>query len=450
MVLGSGIYRPGSAGTDGGYRVLCPGRSRARARVPPIYAGRPRENSSGLCYDSVLGLPLTFRAALTSRRTFVANALATAASLAGCGRRRAQRYRAFLYIASGAENAIVISDLANFRRAGSIPMGAKPTQILSARGKVFAICAASQAVLHIDPAHHAVRARITVGGPIAGAALTTGADYLVVARTEPPALVLVDTATAKIVRHTNLPGIPQAIAASDTQAAVVLANGSSGASSIARVHIPGGELLSVATPGAGLLSALDYRSDGRTIFAAAPEQKQIVTMDAVSGSILARLPVPIRPGRFCTDGTGGQVFVTGAPHEDQLVIFSPYQNQIDQTLYAGRAPYGMTVAPTWNLLFLTSPEAGVVTVIDIATRGIKASIRTGGSPREILIAASGKDPEEYAFAVDSDSGEVAVIHIPVVMERNGDAVIAAAPKPVFTVFHGGADPQSAVIVPYEG
>jgi hypothetical protein len=110
----------------------------------------------------------------------------------------------------------------------------------------------------------------------------------------------------------------------------------------------------------------------------------------------------------------------------------------------------MTVAPTRNLLFLTNPEAGVVTVISIATLGIAASIRTGGSPREILIAASGSEPEEYAFAVDSDSGEVAVIHIPVVLERNGDAAIAAAPKPVFTVFHGGAEPQSAVIVPYEG
>ena len=56
--------------------------------------------------------------------------------------------------------------------------------------------------------------------------------------------------------------------------------------------------------------------------------------------------------------------------------------------------------------------------------------------------------EDYVFVVDEDSGDVSVIHIPAVLHKRGDAIVAEAPKPVFAMFHGGAEPQSAVIVPY--
>jgi YVTN family beta-propeller protein len=110
----------------------------------------------------------------------------------------------------------------------------------------------------------------------------------------------------------------------------------------------------------------------------------------------------------------------------------------------------MAVAPVWNLLFLSNPDAGDVTILDIQNRRIIASIRTGGHPREILVALSPESAtqEEYAFAVDGDSGDVSVIHIPTVQHKSGDAFIAEPPKPVFAVFHSGAAPQSAVIVPY--
>src|ERR1019366_382333 len=108
----------------------------------------------------------------------------------------------------------------------------------------------------------------------------------------------------------------------------------------------------------------EYRRDGETLFAAASDSRQIVSLDAATGAVLARLPVPIRPARFCVDGTGGQVFVTGADRDAQLMIFSPFQNQVDQTLYAtGHALFGMAVAPIRGLLFLSNPDAGEVTIV---------------------------------------------------------------------------------------
>ncbi len=356
-------------------------------------------------------------------------------------------------MASGSEKAVVVSDLSSFRRSGSISLGTVPDQVLNANGKLYAVCGASQTVVHMDPLRRTITGKIAVGGKIAGAALTTDGKYLAIATIEPAGVVLIDTGTDTIKQRTSLPGIPRAVAAASTQVAVLmdsLRDEQPASSVLARISIPEAALLGVSRIGAGAVTALGYRKDGETIFVAAPDSRQIISLDAASGAVLARLPVPIRPARFCVDGTGGQVFVTGADNEAQLVIFKPYQNEIDQTLYAGHALFGMAVAPVRNRLFLSNPDAGTVTILNIETRHIEASVRTGGNPREILIGTSRDSAaeEEYAFVVDGDTGDVFVIHIPVMLHKSGDAFIAEPPKPVFAVFHGGAQPKSAVIIPY--
>jgi DNA-binding beta-propeller fold protein YncE len=358
-----------------------------------------------------------------------------------------------MFMASASEKAVVVSDLSSFRRSGSIPLGVVPDQVLNANDKLYAVCSVNQTVVHIDPLQRTIIRKIAVGGRIAGAALTTDGKYLAVATAQPAAVVLIDTSTDTVVRRTALQGTPRAIAAAGAQVAVLLDStlaGSAFSSLLARVSVPDATLLGVSHIGAGNLTALGYRKDEETIFVAAPDARQIISLDAKSGGVLARLPVPIRPARFCVDGTGGQIFVTGADSEAQLVIFSPYQNEIAETLYAGHALFGMAVAPVRNRLFLSNPDAGTVTILNIETRHIEASVRTGGNPREILIGPSPNSAteEEYAFVVDGGTGDVFVIHIPVMIHKSGDAFIAEPPKPVFAVFHGGAQPQSAVIIPY--
>ncbi|MDE3195064.1 MAG: hypothetical protein KGN84_01885 [Acidobacteriota bacterium] len=348
-------------------------------------------------------------------------------------------------MASAAEKAIDIADLAEFRHSGSIPLGGIPNQVLTARGKLYVVCSADRTVVRIDPFNRKITGRIAAGGTIAGAALTSDGAFLALALNQPSAIVLIDTASDTITHRVALPHPAKAIAAAAKQVAALLNSGD-----LARVSVPEGGLLGINSSGSGSPTAIDYRKDGKTLFVASPDARQIVSFDADTGAMLARLPVPIRPARFCTDGTGGQVFVTGADLDARLVIFSPYQNEIDETFYAGHSLFGMAVAPVRNLLFLSNPGAGDVTIVDIETRRIISSVSMGGKPREILIAASpdGKTPEEYAFVVDGETGDVSVIHIPVVVRKSRDAIIAEPPKPVFAVIRSGAQPQSAVIIPY--
>ena len=310
------------------------------------------------------------------------------------------------------------------------------------------MCAADQTIVLIDPAHRTITGKIGVGGKIASTTLTDDGNWLAVAVSQPAAVIFIDTRSDKIVRRRcRLACRPP----SSEQIAVLLEPTAQSANSsrLVRINIADGKLIGVSLVGTGLLSALDYRKDGETIFVAAPDARQIIS--------LTRLPGRFSRGCLCRFAlhdsarmNRGQVFVTGADSEAQLVIFKPYQNEIDQTLYAGHALFGMAVAPVRRYLFLSNPDAGDVTILDIETRRILASVRTGGNPREILVAPSpdSTTPEEYAFVVDGETGDVSVIHIPVVLHKSGDAFIAEPPKPIFAVFHGGARPQSAVIIPY--
>ncbi len=352
-----------------------------------------------------------------------------------------------MFVASASERGVVVSDLSSFRRSGVIALGGVPDQVLSARGKVFALCFENQTVAQIDPISRAITATTSVGGKIAAAALTTDGRWLAVAVSQPAGVVMLDTASGKVARRAVLPGSPHAIAASLNQLAALTTN--SKATSLARISVSDGALLGVSPIGAGEITAIGYRKDGGTIFVGASDSREIVSLNSANAAVLARLPVPIRPARFCAHEDGGQVFVTGADMEPRLVIFSPYQNQIDQTVYAGRALSAVAAAPVRNLLFLSNASAGDVTIMDIFSRRVIASIRTGGSPGEILVAPAPRagGEEEYAFVVDTVTGDVSVLHIPVILQKS-QVFIAEHPKPVFAVFHGGANPQSAVIVPY--
>ncbi len=88
-------------------------------------------------------------------------------------------------MASAAENAIVVADLSSFKRSGSIPLDAAPDQVLSAHGKLFAVCDANQTIVSIDPLRRTIQKKIALGGKIAGVALSSDGRYLAVAASRP-------------------------------------------------------------------------------------------------------------------------------------------------------------------------------------------------------------------------------------------------------------------------
>jgi YVTN family beta-propeller protein len=361
-----------------------------------------------------------------TRRTLLAGA-----ALAGCSRKLATRYFGWLFVASAAERGIAVADLSQFRHVTTIPLNQTPGQVLRAGGKLLVTCPEAHLLCEIDQGHFTVARQLTLPGRIIAASVAPDARSVAVVTEQPSTLCLVDPVSLRLKKQVQLRDAPAVLDVIGSMAVVASASGDS----IIRVSLPDCRIMG-STAAGSRCAVIRFRQDGKEILGGLPETKQIVTLDAATGTLLARLPLAFAPARFSYDLYGGQMFVTGAS-DDTLAIVSPYQREVDQTIIAGRTPFGMAVSFTRNLLLVTNPGSGDVTILDIETRKLSASVHVGGIPGEVLLTPD----EEYALVISQDSGDVAVIRLLTVLDRS------VKTKPLFTVIPMGAQPQSAVILP---
>jgi YVTN family beta-propeller protein len=349
-----------------------------------------------------------------------------------CGRTLAKRYDGWLYVASGSEQCVAVADLAEFRRMSNIPLPQRPDFLFASPTRVYAASRDGAALFEIDPMKASLSGRIALTGMPVRAHLLPDGDSALVLTDNPAALLRVDLAKRRVVVRLALPAPPQDMDVSGLMAAVTFP----ARHEIARIVIPQLSMAGITDVGVGCAPVL-IRKDGKLILAGAAAERQIVTLDARSGALIARLPVPIAPARFCFNGDGGQMFVSGEG-ADVVAIVSPYQSEVGETIIAGRTPSAMAVSDARNLLFVTNPGSGDLTILDIDTRHLSASVHVGEEPGDILLTPDG----EYALVVDRLSGNVSVIRITAVLDHKVRA------KPLFTVFPTAADARSAIIVPY--
>jgi YVTN family beta-propeller protein len=354
--------------------------------------------------------------------------------LAGCSRKLATRYFGWLFVASATERGIAVADLTEFRHATTIPLDFAPAQVIHVGAKVLVTCPEARTLIDLDLAHFKPGRKLVLPGKIVSAAGHPDGKSLILIIDQPSALVILDPVSLRVKKQIKLPAAPSGLALSDSMAAVTSAMGS-----VVRVSLPDCKMLG-STALDAKCGPIQFRKDGKMLLTGLPELNQIATIDAATGSLLARLPLAFPPARFINDN-GGQMFVTApvSASQDRIAIVSPYQSEVDQTIIAGRTPLGMAVSAKRNLLLVTNPGSGDLTILDIDTRGLAASVHVGGNPGEVLLTAD----EEYALVISQESGDVSVVRMNTVLDRS------VKTKPLFTVFPMGGSPQSAVIVAKE-
>ena len=115
---------------------------------------------------------------------------------------------------------------------------------------------------------------------------------------------------------------------------------------------------------------------------------------------------------------------------------NPYQNEVDQTILAGRTPGAMLTAGSPELLLVANAASGDLSIIDIDTRHVSASVHVGQQPGSILMTPN----NEFVLVLNRVSGDVAAIRLKTVLDHKNKT------KPLFTVVPVGAEPVSAVIM----
>jgi YVTN family beta-propeller protein len=361
--------------------------------------------------------------------------LASSAAVLGCGRRKATRYPGYCFVANHGAHSIALVDLSSFRLLRNIRVDAAPAAVLRhpELPRVMALAHSPATVYEIDAATFAVTRQTHAGVQAAGMLLASDNVLWVLCR-EPAALVEIPLDSLRPRRRIPLPDAPDDFDVSGRQAAVVSRSG--GTLVFANLeHAAIVRTVAVTRD----TSIVRFQQKGAQVIAGSPSDHSVSMLDAATGALLVRLPIPVEPRHLCFSADEGQIFISG-PGRDAVVIVYPYQTEIGETILAGRAPAAMAVtgANGANYLLVTNPETNTVTALDVDTRRLAAVVSVGREPRHILVTPD----RQYALVLNEGSGDLAVIRIASLTAHR------YKPTPLFTLIPVGEKPVDAAVITF--
>lgn len=363
-----------------------------------------------------------------NRRAF----LASAAALAGCGRKPKPGFSGFAFVANEEGKAIAAVDLTALAVVRHVRLDHSPTKLLSdaARKMVYALTP-ENGMLHEISAAKLQRERwVALGGhPLDMRLSAKGSIWVLL--DEPRQLVEVSFGQLEVARRIPLPEQPVSFDVSLEQPRAVVSFGA--AALVGAVDLDSGSLTRVDC---GAVSGLvRFRKDGRQ-WIVAHRDPRISFFDTVSSKLVVRVPLAMRPDHFCFKDNGGELFVTGEGSDGVAIVF-PYWTEVAETILAGSGPAAMAASPitkdTPELLFVTNPKAGQLSIIHIESRKLVASLQMGAEPSHVVITPD----NQYILVLNQQSGDMAVL--------TQSAARRAKFPTLLTMVPVGSKPVSAVV-----
>jgi YVTN family beta-propeller protein len=360
---------------------------------------------------------------MCNRRYF----LLSAAGLAACSRDLAKPFNGLVYVASQAARSVSVVSLSRFRLSKQIALDAEPTEVLTNNSRVLILTPANGGITELNAADGTVLKRHRIASSAISMRLAPDGKSVWTLSRDPQALIQLDLITQRVTRSIKL---PKPATGFDLSTAAPLAVVGAPAMLI---NLEAGRVQRALAIG-GEPTLLRFRPDGKQVLAAHPSARVLSIADVETGRLLVKLPMPIEPERFCFSlDNGGQMFVTGKGM-DAVVIVSPYQTAIDETLLAGRAPGSMTVDR--SNLYVANPTSGDITVIAIADRRLLARIPVGQDPVQVMVTPD----NQYILVLNRGSSDLSVIRVSKI-----GADLRGKGAPLFTVVPLGASPVNGAI-----
>jgi YVTN family beta-propeller protein len=369
--------------------------------------------------------------ALLSRRAFL---LTPAAAALSCRRRRGTGYDGYAYVANEEGQAVAAVDLNSFTLARHIRLPGSPTVVASARDAVYALTPASGAVHEISPASLTLRRSIQVARTAVSMRASIDGSAIWVLCRQPRALARLDLTRLRVQTQIPLPLDPVDFDLSPAAEEAVVTFGEAGSVGLLDLARRECRLVELGRP----LSLARFRSDGRQVLVGNAEQRLLSVVDVRMGRLVVHLPLAVQPRNFCFKSDGGQLLITGLGM-DALVVVYPYTTEVAETVLAGREPGFMAECATGDTdyVFVTNPQSGQVTILDIDARKVVAVVAVGAGPAYVTPTPDG----QYALVLNRDSGDMAVIRLAAIAAKRSRSA------PLFTIVPVGSRPVSAVIRP---
>ncbi len=377
---------------------------------------------------------------MISRRNWLrVTGSASLAGALGCGPRKSPRFQGYALISNHSGHSLAVIDLSRFQQLKEIPLDAAPSWVLAApihnRAFILSVDASRLRVLNLDTM--LLEQSLALGGRPRAAQLSADQKTLWILLESPNALLSVNVQSITVQTRVGLPGRGHAVDEHEGLLAIAFHDDR-------RVgcYQPGRSGLRISGRLDAAPALISIRQDGKVLLTGNPDDRGITAIDVATLNPLVNLPLSLAPTHFCVNRDGGQLFVTGEGM-DAVVIVSPYQTEVNETILAGNAPGAMaTSAGAPNYLFVANPRSGDVTIINIDNRKVLAQIQVGQRPGAILVTPD----NEYALVLNEQSADVAVIrlmNIRTATPENRRTRTAG----LFTLIPVGSGPVGGVVIP---
>lgn len=136
--------------------------------------------------------------------------------------------------------------------------------------------------------------------------------------------------------------------------------------------------------GGGDAMGLALRADGRLLYAAAGENREVLKIDPVAHRVVGRIPLPGIPHEAALTLDGRFLYVT-LRKANRVVVVQTADDRIVATIPQRAYPDLVVMEPTGRHALVTNRHANLVAVIDVATHTQVRTIAVGSAPHGMAL-----------------------------------------------------------------
>jgi YVTN family beta-propeller protein len=135
---------------------------------------------------------------------------------------------------------------------------------------------------------------------------------------------------------------------------------------------------------------LDISKDGSTLYVVGQESNELVVVDVVSGKVLEKIPVGLRPHTVTLSPDGESAFVSNQ-WADNIYLIDLTTNRVLDTLVGGSGPADLVISPDGKNLWCVNSYSNNISIFDLETMQERRRLKAGNNPVSAAMTPDGSE-----------------------------------------------------------
>jgi len=296
---------------------------------------------------------------------------------------------ALLFVTNTKSDSVSIIDTSTFEVIGTIPLGrGKPNRIVFHPEGRFAwvVYDKSRDIGIVDAEARKLVRRVKIGGNPYNLAFTPDGRYLYVldwsSETSNDEVIVYDIKTERIETRIEVSTWPAHGIFNRDGSAFYVSGETAGDLTI--IDTASRRIAGRVVHGGGDAMGLALTADGKTLYAAAGENKAILKIDTVTTRVVGEIPLPgvVHEATLTLDG---RFLYTTLRKANRVVVVRTADDKIVATVPQRGYPDLVTMEPSGRYALVTNRYADRVTVIDVTTHKEVRAIPVGQAPHGMAL-----------------------------------------------------------------